>query len=108
MPMEAVERMGIEPARKPAPWRRIDLKWLVIGRLRALVVAYLALMPLVFLLWQSFLTPQTAPQAAEFTLRQLHRHLQQSPRPCACWELDPVRLRQRRCSPSWSAPRWHG
>ncbi len=31
-------------------------------------VAYLALMPLGFLVWQSFFTPRTAAKAAEFTL----------------------------------------
>lgn len=66
--MEAVEQIGALPERKPALWRRIDLKWAVIGICVALV-AYLALMPLGFLLWQSFFTPQTAAKAAEFTLQ---------------------------------------
>jgi len=38
----------------------------VIG-VSVLVVAYLALMPLGFLFWQSFMTPQTAANAAHFT-----------------------------------------
>jgi len=45
----------------------LDLKWLVIG-LAVAVAAYLALVPLGFLLWQSFFTPSTASKAAEFTL----------------------------------------
>lgn len=55
------------PESRPPLWRRIDLKWVVIGVCVAFV-AYLALIPLVFLLWQSFFTPQTATKAAEFTL----------------------------------------
>ena len=55
------------PELRPPLWRRIDLKWVVIGVCVAFV-AYLALIPLVFLLWQSFFTPQTATKAAEFTL----------------------------------------
>lgn len=47
-------------------WRRFDLQWVVIGVSVALV-AYLALVPLVFLVWQSFFTPQTAAKAARFT-----------------------------------------
>ena len=54
-------------APKPALWQRFDLKWAVIG-VSVAIVAYLALVPLGFLLWQSFFTPQTAAKAAEFTL----------------------------------------
>jgi iron(III) transport system permease protein len=46
---------------------RFDAKWLLIGVPVALVV-WLALVPLVFLLWHSFLTPQTASVPAQFTL----------------------------------------
>ena len=46
---------------------RFDSNWLLIGVPVALVV-WLALVPLVFLLWQSFLTPQTAIAPAQFTL----------------------------------------
>lgn len=35
------------------------------------VVVYLALIPLGFLLWQSFFTLQTAAKPAEFTLQKL-------------------------------------
>jgi len=52
---------------KPGWWQRLDLKWAVIG-VTVAVVIYLAIMPLVFLLWQSFFTPQTPSRAAEFTL----------------------------------------
>jgi iron(III) transport system permease protein len=47
---------------------RLDLKWVIIGLCVALTV-YLGVVPLGFLLWQSFFTPQTAAKAAEFTLR---------------------------------------
>ena len=46
---------------------RLDLKWIIIGASIA-IVAYFALVPLGFLLWQSFLTPKTFAKAAEFTL----------------------------------------
>ena len=46
---------------------RFDAKWLIIGACVALTL-YLGVVPLGFLLWQSFFTPQTATQAAEFTL----------------------------------------
>jgi len=46
---------------------RFDPKWLIIGACVALTL-YLGVVPLGFLLWQSFFTPQTASQAAELTL----------------------------------------
>ena len=49
------------------PGFRLDSKWVVIGGC-VLVVAWLALVPLVFLVWQSFMTPQTASAPAQFTL----------------------------------------
>jgi iron(III) transport system permease protein len=52
----------------PRQGLRLDSKWLVIGGSVALV-AWLALVPLGFLLWQSFLTPESAARAAEFSLR---------------------------------------
>ncbi len=64
--MASVGELAAAPELKPAPWRRIDLKWAVIG-VSVAVVAYLALIPLGFLLWQSFFTPQTATKAARFT-----------------------------------------
>jgi iron(III) transport system permease protein len=46
---------------------RFDAKWLIIGACVALAL-YLGVVPLGFLLWQSFFTPQSATQAAELTL----------------------------------------
>src|ERR1700738_2130459 len=54
-------------APRPAFAPRLELKTVVIGLCVALV-AWLALVPLVFLLWQSFLTPQTASVASRYTL----------------------------------------
>jgi iron(III) transport system permease protein len=65
--MEAAAQLGSRLEGAPSGWRRIDFKWVVIG-LSVAFVAYLALMPLGFLLWQSFFTPQTAAKPAEFTL----------------------------------------
>jgi iron(III) transport system permease protein len=47
--------------------RRFDWKWVVIGACVAFAV-YIAVIPLAFLLWQSFRTPQTAATDAVFTL----------------------------------------
>ncbi len=47
--------------------RGVDFKWLLIG-VCVLLTLYLAVVPLAFLLWQSFFTPQTAAKAAEATL----------------------------------------
>src|SRR5205085_3533520 len=60
---DAAGRLAPLPAVAP----RLDAKWLLIGVPVALVI-WLALVPLVFLLWQSFLTPQTAAAPAQFTL----------------------------------------
>src|SRR6202521_2634634 len=46
---------------------QVDAKWLVIGVAVGLV-AWLALVPITFLLSQSFLTPETATKPARFTL----------------------------------------
>lgn len=51
---------------------KLDLKWLIIG-FSVAIVAYIALIPLVFLLWESFLTPRTASQAATFTLNNYQK-----------------------------------
>jgi iron(III) transport system permease protein len=64
---EAVTRLSRVPDAVMAPGWRFDSRWVLIGVPVALV-AWLALVPLVFLLWQSFLTPQTAARPAEFTL----------------------------------------
>ena len=63
---DTVGHLGHMARAAPEPWR-IDLKWLLIGGSVALT-AWLVLVPLVFLLWQSFLTPQTATVPARFTL----------------------------------------
>ncbi|WP_407280899.1 iron ABC transporter permease [Aromatoleum evansii] len=67
--MEIVDQRSVVLSEKPPPllWQRIDLKWIIIG-LSVVVVAYLGLVPLGFLIWQSFFTPQTAAKAAQFTL----------------------------------------
>jgi iron(III) transport system permease protein len=59
----------VEVAIAPAATARVrfDPKWLIIGACVALTL-YLAVVPLGFLLWQSFFTPQSAAKAAEFTL----------------------------------------
>ncbi len=50
----------------PGDERRFEWGWVVIALCVALTV-YLAVVPLGFLLWQSFFTPQTAEKAAQFT-----------------------------------------
>src|SRR3954467_4748055 len=67
MMTEAIGRLAHSPGAELAPWRRFDLKWILIG-IPVLLVMWLALVPLVFLVWQSFLTPQTATRPAVFTL----------------------------------------
>jgi iron(III) transport system permease protein len=59
----AVGRLAAWPDAAP----RFDLKWVLIGVPVALVV-WLALVPLVFLIWESFLTPESASAPAQFTL----------------------------------------
>src|SRR5260221_323718 len=62
-PLEAL------PAQEGPGWQeRFDVKWLVVG-VCVLFVVFLAAVPLLFLLWQSFFTPQTSTKAAEFTLQ---------------------------------------
>lgn len=60
-------QVGSQAASIAVPRFRFDLKGVILGACVALV-AYLAVVPLGFLLWQSFFTPQTAAKAAEFTL----------------------------------------
>ena len=45
----------------------INWQWIIVGVCIAFTM-YIALIPLGFLLWQSFFTPQTATQPAVFTL----------------------------------------
>jgi iron(III) transport system permease protein len=47
--------------------RRFEWGWIVIGLCVAITV-YIAIVPLGFLIWQSFFTPQQAEKAAQFTL----------------------------------------
>jgi len=54
------------PVGAPLEKRRFEWGWIVIA-LCVIVTIYLAVIPLGFLLWQSFFTPQTAAKAAEFT-----------------------------------------
>jgi iron(III) transport system permease protein len=65
--MQTAEVPDAGRAAPPAPQAGFDWKWLVIGACVAFT-AYLALIPLAFLLWQSFRTPQTAATDAVFTL----------------------------------------
>ena len=58
--------MGPLPHAEGARWR-FDSRWILIGVPVALVI-WLAIVPLTFLVWQSFLTPHTAARPAEFTL----------------------------------------
>src|SRR3954469_7690782 len=53
--------VAASPEKRPFEW-----SWVLIA-LCVAVTMYLALIPLGFLLWQSFFTPQTATKAAEFT-----------------------------------------
>src|SRR5437667_5669041 len=64
---EAVTRVSHLPDADVPPRANLDPKWLLIGTAVALT-AWLALVPLVFLIWQSFLTPQTAARPSVFTL----------------------------------------
>jgi iron(III) transport system permease protein len=55
------------PSYPVEPSHRFDWKWVVIGAC-VIFTAYIAVIPLAFLLWQSFRTPQTATVDAVFTL----------------------------------------
>jgi iron(III) transport system permease protein len=60
--------LDVRAAMRPSAFSRFDPKWLVIGVAVALV-AWLTLVPLGFLLWQSILSPQSAGTPAAFTLQ---------------------------------------
>ena len=94
-------------ARLPNVTPRIDSKYLLIGAPVALVV-WLALVPLVFLLWQSFLTPQTAAAPAQLTLDNFREPPICRATPPACSSIPFNSRSARRCSRWWSAPRWPG
>src|SRR5882724_2872416 len=65
--MQAAGYPAMNTAAPAALLRSFEWKWVVIGVCVALTV-YIAVVPLAFLFWQSFFTPQTAAKAAEFTL----------------------------------------
>ncbi|HYS57348.1 MAG TPA: iron ABC transporter permease [Burkholderiales bacterium] len=65
--MQAAGYPAMNAAAPFALRRSFDWKWVVIG-LCVVFTIYIAVVPLAFLLWQSFFTPQTAAKAAEFTL----------------------------------------
>src|SRR6266704_94171 len=65
--MQAAGYPAMNAAAPFAQRRPFDWKWVVIG-LCVVFTIYIAVVPLAFLLWQSFFTPQTAAKAAEFTL----------------------------------------
>src|SRR5689334_14832997 len=65
--MQAAGNPAVSRAAQAMLPRWYDWKWLVIGLCVAFTV-YLAVIPLAFLLWQSFFTPQTATKAARLTL----------------------------------------
>ena len=50
--------------------QRIDIKWVIIA-ISVAIVAYLALMPLAFLLWQSFSSPTLPPKLASSPSRTI-------------------------------------
>ena len=58
---------ALAPANASARPSWLSWKWVVIG-LCVAVTVYIAVIPLGFLLWQSFFTPQTATKPAVFTL----------------------------------------
>ena len=64
--MQVAESLQAASAPAPPSTREFDFKWIVIG-LCVIVVLYLALVPLIFLLWQSFHTPESAAAASRFT-----------------------------------------
>jgi len=73
--MSTITTVTSTAARRPGPFgpgvlergRTFDAKWLVIGLCVAFTV-YIGVIPLAFLLWQSFRTPQTATVDAVWTL----------------------------------------
>jgi iron(III) transport system permease protein len=69
--MSTLLNTGAPPPARLGPWSRlagrVNMQWVIIGICLAAVV-YVAVMPLIFLIWQSLFTPQTATEAARFTL----------------------------------------
>ena len=94
-------------AAPPLPRVAFDWKWIVIGASVAFTV-YIAVIPLGFLLWQSFRTPQTAATAAVFTLGNYADGVRQRRHLAALLDLDPSSPPAPRSSPSCSARRSRG
>ncbi len=65
--MQTAEVPGAGSVAPPAARAGFEWKWVVIGACVAFTV-YIAVIPLAFLLWQSFRTPQTAAADAVFTV----------------------------------------
>src|SRR3979490_664112 len=65
--MQAAGYPAMNTAAPAAPRRSFEWKGVVV-RLCVALTVYIAVVPLGFLFWQSFFTPQTAAKAAEFTL----------------------------------------
>ena len=66
--MTLQDRIGATEAPGTGLFARLDFKWVVIGAV-IFIVAWLALVPLGFLVWQSFSTPATAAVPAVATLK---------------------------------------
>ena len=84
-----------------------DWKWVVIGACVAFTV-YIAVIPLGFLLWQSFRTPQTAAVDAVFTLGNYAAAYGSAETLAAVLDLDPVRVGHGDLRVRRSAPRSRG
>ena len=69
MDASGLEAVTLSPSR---PRAAFDAKIPIIG-LAVVSVAWLALVPLAFLIWQSFTTPGTPETAAQFTLSNYAR-----------------------------------
>ncbi|KGE01864.1 hypothetical protein [Rhizobium sp. YS-1r] len=65
--MSLQESSCAKSVEKPSFFGRIRAEWLIIGA-AVLIVGLLALVPLVFLLWQSFITPAVGDVPAVLTL----------------------------------------
>src|SRR5215831_14279074 len=66
MQTDVLHRGTAIPSVQALERRRFEWGWVVIALCVALTV-YVAIVPLGFLVWQSFFTPQTADKAAQFT-----------------------------------------
>jgi iron(III) transport system permease protein len=72
--MVTLDQTALPPAHNAT---RIDAKWLIIG-VAVVLVGWLALVPLVFLVWQSFMTPLAPDMPAILTLAN-YRNVYASP-----------------------------